>query len=120
MTPLVVNRNIDHGEEGSLVDELLDRHQEFDGVFVSGCSLANSLYDKARERGIKIPEELQIVSYDGEFSIDEHTTITTLEQPLDLMAEKCVELIIKRIKNETDYELINTFDCRFIKGETTK
>ena len=120
MTPCVVNESVDHGQEETLVKELFEKYQDFDGAFVSGCTLANLLYDETRKRNLKLPDDLQIVSYDGEFSADEHTHITTLEQPLDVMAEKCVELIIKRINGENDVTLMNKYDCRFIKGETTK
>ena len=120
LEPIVVNHAIDHGKEDELVDELFEKYQGFDGIFVSGCYLASLLYDYVKDHDIKVPEELQIISYDGEFSLDKHPHITTLEQPLDLMAEKCVELIIKKIDEENDVELINKFACRFIKGETTK
>ena len=120
MTPQVVNGSIDHGEEEKLVQELFDKYQGFDGVFVSGCTLASILYNEAKERGIKVPEELQILSYDGEFSHDKHHHITSLEQPLDLMAEKCVELIINRINQEENIEHLYKFNCRLIKGESTK
>lgn len=120
MEELVVNDSVDHGQESALIDKLFEKYQGFDGVFVSGCTLANLLYDEVKARGIKLPDELQIVSYDGEFSADHHVHITTLEQPLDLMAEKCVELIIKKINEENDIELLNKFDCHLIKGETTK
>lgn len=120
MEPLVINEVIEHGEEDALVDKLFNEHQGFDGVFVSGCTLASILYKEAKKRDIKVPEELQIVSYDGDFSIGHHTNITTLEQPLDLIAKKCVELIIKKINKEEDIELMHIEKCRFIKGETTK
>ena len=117
MTPIVINDNVEHGQEIALVEELFTNYHDFDAVFVSGCTLASLLYMEAMKRGIKVPEQLQIVSYDGDFSSD---NITTLEQPLDLMAKKCVELIIKKINEENDIELLNKLDCRFIKGETTR
>ena len=120
LTPIVINDNIEHGQEDRLIKDLFEKYQGFDGAFVSGCALASLLYDEAKKRDIKVPEQLQIVSYDGDFSLDSYAHITTLEQPLDLMAKQCVELIIKRINEENDIALINKFDCRFIKGETTK
>lgn len=120
MTPIVMNKGIDHGQEKALVKELLDNYQDFDGVLVAGCVLASIFYNEVKERGIKVPEDLQIVSYDGEFSSDKNPHITTLEQPIDLMAEKCVDLIIKKFNEENDIEHISKFDCRLIKGETTK
>ena len=116
--PLSINEVIEHGQEEVLVKKLFDKYQDFDGVFASNCTLASVLYNEANKRGIKVPEELQIVSYDGEFNGNH--LFTTLEQPLDIMAEKCMELIIKKINQEKDIELINKLDCRFIKGETTK
>ena len=120
MEPIVINEIVEHGQEKALVEELFKNHQNLDGVFVSGCTLADILYREARNRGINIPNELQIISYDGDFSSDQHAHMTTLEQPLDLMAKECVELIIKKIKEETDINLYNKLDCRFKKGETTK
>ena len=118
--PIIINEVIEHGQEEVLVEKLFKKYPDLDGVFVSGCILASILYKEVKKREIKVPEELQIVSYDGDFSIGHHTNITTLEQPLDAIAEKCVDLIIKRINKEKNIELFNKIDCRFIKGETTK
>lgn len=119
LEPFVINKNVSHGEEKKIVDELFSSGKHFDGVFVSGCILATVLYDEIKDRDIRMPTELQIISYDGQFSIDNHTFITCLEQPLDLMAKKCVELLIEIIEGKK-VERINRFDCRFVVGETTK
>ena len=119
--PIVINENISHGEEEKLIDNLSKTHPDFDGIFVSGCILANVVYNKIKEKGTKVPDNMQIVSYDGEFSIDNKAHITTLEQPLNLMAKRCIELLISLIeKNSQEVEMMNKFDCRFIKAETTK
>ena len=119
LEPIIINKNINHGEEEAIIDELFNKYQGFDGIFVSGCILANVLYNKIKTLNINVPEDVQIISYDGEFSIDDVTHITTLEQPLNLMAKRCVELLINLIE-EKPTEIINKFDCRFVKGETTK
>ena len=118
--PLVINRSINHGEEEALIDELFTKYRGFDGIFVSGCILANILCQRIQTMRIDVPNNLQILSYDGEFRIDNHHHITTLEQPLDLMAERCVEILNKLINEENHIEKINKFDCRFLVGETTK
>ena len=119
MPLMIVNQNVGHGEENKLIDELFNSHKEFDGVFVSGCTLATLLYNRMKLMGIKTPEDIQMVSYDGEFSLDDVHHISTLEQPLDLMAKKCVELLIDKI-NGKEVESLSKFNCRFIKGGTTK
>ena len=93
MPLMIVNQNVGHGEENKLIDELFNSYKEFDGVFVSGCTLATLLYNRMKLMGI--------------------------EQPLDLMAKKCVELLIDKI-NGKEVESLSKFNCRFIKGETTK
>ena len=119
MEPIIVNKNVGHGEENQLIDELFEKNKGFDGVFVSGCTLATLLYNKIKALKLKTPEDIQIVSYDGEFALDDIHHITTLEQPLDEMAKKCVELLIKKIDG-VETEPITRFNCRFVKGETTK
>ncbi len=119
MPLMIVNQNVGHGEENKLIDELFNSYKEFDGVFVSGCTLATLLYNRMKLMGIKTPEDIQMVSYDGEFSLDDVHHISTLEQPLDLMAKKCVELLIDKI-NSKEVESLSKFNCRFIKGGTTK
>ena len=120
MELIIINKSVNHGEEYKIIDELFSNYDYFDGVFVSGCILANVLYNEVKARHINVPDELQIVSYDGQFTLQDYIHITTLEQPLNLMAKKCVELLIKLINQEDKIEKINKFDCRFLVGETTK
>lgn len=121
MEQIIINRTVNHGEEETIINELFDNYKDFDGVFVSGCILANILYEKIQSLNISCPNDIQIVSYDGEFSHSNKAHITTLEQPLELMAKRCVEVLIQLIEhNGENVEKINKFDCRFIKGETTK
>ena len=119
MECLIINKNVGHGEERQLIDELLESNKGFDGVFVSGCTLATLLYNRMKELHIKSPEDVQIISYDGEFALDDVHRITTLEQPLNEMAKECVELLINKI-NGVETESLTKFNCHFIKGETTK
>ena len=119
MECIIVNKNVGHGEENQIIDELFESHKGFDGAFVSGCTLATLLYNRIKALNLKTPEDIQMVSYDGEFALDDVHHITTLEQPLDEMAKKCVELLINKI-NGVETEPLFKFNCRFVKGETTK
>ena len=119
MECIIVNKNVGHGEENQLIDELFESHKGFDGVFVSGCTLATLLYNRIKALNLKTPEDIQMVSYDGEFALDDVHHITTLEQPLYEMAKKCVELLINKIGG-VETEPLSKFNCRFVKGETTK
>ena len=117
---IVLNKNINHGEEAALIDELLNTHKDLDGIFVSGCILASILLRKLESNGVKVPEDIQVISYDGDFYNEMHAPVTTLEQPINLMAKRCVELLIKLINKNKEIEMMNKFDCRFVIGDTTK
>ena len=117
---IVINKEVKHGEESSVIDELIEKYSEIDGVFVSGCILASTLKNKFESLNIRVPEDIQVVSYDGEFFKNSQKRMTTLEQPLDQMAKKCVELLIDLINKKENIKMINKFDCHFVKGDTTK
>lgn len=121
MKEIIINDTVNHGEEETLIDELFTKYKgKFDGVFVSGCTLADILYARLYYMKIDCPKDLQFVSYDGDFYVDQKVHITTLEQPLDLMAKRCIELLTQLIDQKENVELMNKFDCRLLKGETTK
>ncbi|MBR0295241.1 MAG: LacI family DNA-binding transcriptional regulator [Bacilli bacterium] len=119
LEPLVINEIVDHGEEKVLIDKLLRHYPNFDSVFVSNCTLAHILLNELRNKNIKVPEDVQVLSYDGEFANNGYSKTTTLQQPIDLMASKCVESLIKLINNENNVDKLSVFDCQFVKGTTT-
>lgn len=119
LEPLIVNEVIDHYQEKAVVDKFLDSYPDIDGVFVSNCTLEHILLKELHKRQIKVPEDIQVISYDGAFDTEGYLKTTTLQQPIKLMAKQCVELLIRLINNEKDVDNLSVFDCEFIKGSTT-
>ena len=115
----MVNEVIQHGEETAVVADFLERYSDVDGVFVSGYSLSQVFYDAAVELGKNIPEELQIVSYDGIFKQWSTSNMTSVEQPVEEMARQVVRLLIKRIRNEETCTR-TVLKTKFVLGTTTK
>ena len=115
-----VNEVILHGEETALVSAFLDKYPELDGVFASGYSLAQVLYETALQKGKRIPEDIQLVSYDGAFKQwNNNRLLTCVEQPIEEMAREVVRLLIKKIKGE-QVEVRTELKTTFIVGATTK
>lgn len=114
-----VNEVILHGEENELVDGFIEKYSDVDGVFVSGYSLSQVFYNTIIKNGKKVPDDVQIISYDGDFSQWSVNTITSVEQPIEDMARSIVELLIKKISGE-ETPLRTVLPTRFIKGFTTK
>lgn len=115
-----MNEDILHGEENSVVSEFLNKYPDIDGIFASGCSMAQALYDEAIARGLKIPENLQIVSYDGDFAKWGGSSVfTSVEQPIEAMAREVVRLLIDKIRGKETAPRTE-LKTNFIIGKTTK
>ena len=120
LEPMIINENIVHGEEILLVNRLLVEYKDAEAIFVSGYSLARLLLREVEARNIKVPEQLQIMYYDGDCSFEKSTNITTLEQPIAMMAKRSVQVLISQIEKEENVPMYTEFKCEFIKGKTTK
>ena len=119
MTPRIVNEVIQHGEEAVVVQDFLEKYKDVDGVFVSGYTLSQFFYEAAIDMGKKIPDELQIISYDGIFKQWGISNITSVEQPIEEMARQVVRLLIKKIHNEETCHR-TVLKTKFVLGKTTK
>lgn len=119
MNPLVVNEVVDHHQEDALIEKMINEYPKYDGVFVSNSTLARILTKKLKERNVRVPEDVQVLSYDGDFERNTFLKISTMRQPIELMAKKCVEQLIKLINKEEIKEKMSVFDCQFVKGATT-
>ena len=119
MPPRIVNEVIQHGEEAIVVSDFLEKYADVDGVFVSGYTLSQYFYEAALELGKKIPEDLQIVSYDGIFKQWGTRDITSIEQPIEEMARHVVRLLVKKIRGEETGQR-TVLKTKFVLGTTTK
>ena len=119
MPPRLVNEIIQHGEETVVVADFMEKYADVDGVFVSGYSLSQVFYEEAISLGKKIPDDLQIVSYDGIFKQWGISNITSVEQPIEEMARQVVRLLIKKIHNEETCTR-TVLKTKFVLGTTTK
>lgn len=115
----MVNEVMQHGEETVVVADFLEKYADVDGVFVSGYTLSQVFYDAAVELGRKIPEDLQIISYDGIFRQWSTSNMTSVEQPVEEMARQVVRLLIKKIHNEETCTR-TVLKTKFVLGTTTR
>ncbi len=119
MPPRIVNKVIQHGEETEVVADFIEKYADVDGVFVSGYTLSQFFYDAAIELGKKIPEDIQIVSYDGIFKQWSTSNMTSIEQPIEEMARQVVRLLIQKIHSEETCTR-TVLKTKFVLGTTTK
>ena len=115
----LVNEVIQHGEETVVVADFMEKYADVDGVFVSGYTLSQVFYEAAIEQGKNIPEDLQIVSYDGIFRQWGISNLTSVEQPVEEMARQVVRLLVKKIHGEETSKR-TVLKTKFVLGTTTK
>ncbi len=115
----MVNEVMQHGEETAIVADFMEKFSDVDGVFVSGYTLSQVFYEAAIELGKKIPDDLQIISYDGIFKQWSMSNMTSVEQPIEEMARQVVRLLIKKIHSEETCTR-TVLKTKFVLGTTTK
>ncbi|MCP3764936.1 LacI family DNA-binding transcriptional regulator [Domibacillus sp. A3M-37] len=106
----------------SVISRLFNENPDMDGVFASDDQLAARVLTEAKRRKIAVPEQLKVVGYDGTETMRTILPeLTTIQQPLDVIAEKAVHTLIQEIEGQ--YELVDTkefvFPIKLIEGTTT-
>jgi len=94
--------NIDSGVKMAL-DEMLSSDQPIDALLFATYSLAVSGLKYINKLGLKVPDELAIVSF-GQAEVFElyYCPITYLKQPIVHLGQTAVELLTKKLKNKLD------------------
>lgn len=78
-----------------LQDHLHAGRLDFDGLFCVTDSMAHVMIGKLRQMGLRVPEDVQVIGFDGcrHFG-DLDFTCSTIVQPVDAIAETCVDLVL--------------------------
>ncbi|PWW32268.1 LacI family transcriptional regulator [Cytobacillus oceanisediminis] len=90
------------------------------GVFANTDLLAAKYIDKAKQYGIRTPEDVKVIGYDG---IQDnklfHPILSTIRQPVEEMARMSVKLLLRKIEGQTLEQEIYRIPVMFREGETT-
>jgi len=94
--------NIDSGVKRAL-DDMLSSDQPIDALLFATYSLAVSGLKYINQLGLKVPDELAIVSF-GQAEVFElyYCPITYLKQPIVRLGQTAVELLTKKLKTKLD------------------
>lgn len=93
--------NISTIDKERVFRRIFEEHPEVDGIFAANDTDASTIINLASEYGQRIPEDLKIVGYDGS-----NVTrlllpgLTTIQQPIDEMADLAVQLLQARINGQ--------------------
>ncbi|MCQ5386283.1 LacI family DNA-binding transcriptional regulator [Hungatella hathewayi] len=92
---------VSNEEKIARITEIMDSCTDIDGVFAGDDILASIVYNYAVQHRITVPERLKIIGFDGTEAI--HTifpALTTIQQPIEFLAEKSVRLLLSLIREE--------------------
>ena len=98
---LIVGAGLHMPDGYQLISRLLDDATPFDGVFALTDSSAFGALRALADRGIRVPDEVQVVGFDnvraGEYSVPR---LTTVEPDNDAMADEIVRIMLARLGAE--------------------
>ena len=104
----------------AMTEELLKKYPAVDGIIACNDMVAISIYKILHKKHISVPDQIQIIGYDGIYLSGLVTPeLTTVAQPIEEIGIKAAELIIhKSDKKEREKEIV--FPPKLVLGETTK
>lgn len=99
---------------------LLDRMPDLTAVFAMADVLAVGAIRAVRDRGLRVPEDVSVVGFDG-IELGSYLTpsLTTIRQDREQIADRSVELLLSQIENRVspEHELV---PFRIISGESVR
>jgi DNA-binding LacI/PurR family transcriptional regulator len=86
----------EHGKEPArvLAHQLLAINEPPTAVFAASDTQAFGVLQAARERGLRVPEDLSIIGFD-DIEMTEHLHLTTIRQPLAETGRRGIELLLR-------------------------
>jgi LacI family transcriptional regulator len=91
--------------------------QDFSAVFVASDVQAMGALDAARECGVRIPEDLALVSFD-DIEIAQHLQLTTMRQPMYEMGVLALERLLARAGDPGLPAIVKSFVPQLIVRHT--
>lgn len=102
------------------MEELLDKKPDLTAVFAMSDVTALGAIRAAKDRGLRVPEDISIVGFDGtEMGQYVVPRLTTIRQPGVCIAEKCVDILFECITHNTTSVQMNV-PFELLEGESTQ
>ena len=104
----------------SIRDRIHDGKPDFDGIFCNTDKLAYVICQILRELGIRVPEDVQVIGFDGINMFGDYLMpcVSSIVQPVEDLAETAVSILLS-----TDKSQIPTLTClpvHYRPGGTTR
>lgn len=102
-----------------LEEHIKDGAPEYDGIFCNSDILASRVIRFLKEKGISVPDQVQIIGYDGIIDrFSDRYVCSTIEQPIAMMAETAVTILLN--PSDTTSGANICLPVKYVPGGTTK
>lgn len=103
-----------------IINKFMRKKKNFTAIFAMSDIMAIGAAKCIIDRGLKVPEDISIVGFDGiDISRFYNPTLTTVRQPYIDIAQKSIDILLKSIRNE-HYSQHLLLDGELIKGNSVK
>ncbi|WHX47932.1 LacI family DNA-binding transcriptional regulator [Paenibacillus woosongensis] len=107
-------------DENAFFNEFFNEYGDVDGVFAITDMLAASYIERARRQGIRVPEDVKVIGYDGIQNHPYfHPILSTIRQPVEEMARMTIRLLYNKIEGKPLDKQVYRIPVIYKPGETT-
>lgn len=109
---------LSYGELEAVAAQVMEQERDVDGIFAADIASLFCL-NIARQRGIRVPEDLKIIGYDAmEMTRLTYPVLTAVAQDVEQLANACVSKVLERIEGRNETENHQVFDVKLQEGGT--
>jgi len=117
----VVRGDFGHASGEAALAALLEQHDEYDAVVCVSDVMAIGVVDAARDRGLRVPDDLSVVGFDGSDPAGwGGYRLTSVRQPVRRMTRAAVEMLMERVENPDLPAERRLFDGQFVEGRSAR
>jgi len=98
--------------------QLLTQQKRPTAIFAASDVQAVGVLEAARELGLRVPEQLSVIGFDG-IEISELLELSTMQQPLQEMGKLGASKLVELIENPSHPPELIRFDTKFVERRTT-
>ena len=118
---LVVKTNIEPLSGYKAMNALLDLPQPPTAVFAFYDLMAVDALNAAQARGLRVPEDVAIAGFDGlRSSTITQPRLTTVQQPLNQMGKRAMEILLARIEDNSQPPISANFPVELVIRQSTQ
>ena len=117
--PACIEGNYSFESGTEMAERLLEKYPDTDGIIAANDMVAISVYKELHRKGIRVPEDIQLIGFDN-ISLSSLFTpeITTIAQPIKRMGQDAVRMLTEYVAG-AQINRNKVFDVKLIKRDTT-